>query len=272
MKYVHAGSEKIPALGFGTYRLAGQSCVNAVKDAISLGYRHIDTAEMYGNEKETGEGVRQSGIPRNDVFVTTKLWTDSLAPDEVHLTAEQSLTSMQMDYLDLLLIHWPSSRIPLDETLGAMNQLREEGKVRHLGVSNFNIGWLDKAHETGVPLITNQVEYHAMLGQEKLLGYLRSKGMFLTAYSPLAKGRLVNHPTLLEIGKKYGKTDVQIALRWLVQQDDVALVPKASSPEKRRNNFDIFDFELDAEDLERIDGIEKNRRIVDLPGLSPEWD
>ncbi len=272
MKYVKTGSEHIPALGFGTYLLSGQTCVDAVRDAVAVGYRHIDTAEMYGNEAETGEGIRQSGVSRNELFVTTKLWNDSLAPSAVQRTTEQSLTSLQTDYIDLLLIHWPSSRVPLEDTLDAMNRLREQGKVRHLGVSNFNIALLQRALKTGVPLITNQVEYHVMLNQDKLMTFMRSHGMFLTAYSPLAKGRLVNNPVLREIGEKHDKTDVQVALRWLVQQDDVATVPKASGPDKRRKNFDIFDFELDSEDLELIDRLEKNRRVVDFPGLSPQWD
>ncbi len=272
MKYIDVGSERIPALGFGTFQLHGQNCVDAVKDAISIGYRHIDTAGMYHNETETGEGIKASDIARNELFVTTKLWTDSLAPDAVRKTTEHSLQQLQTDYLDLLLIHWPSSSVPLEDTLGAMHRLREEGKVRFLGVSNFTIAWLKEVDKTGIPVITNQVECHVLLSQEKLLNYMREKSMFLTAYSPLAKGRLVNHPVLDDIGRKHGKTSTQVALRWLIQQDDVAAIPKASDQEKRRKNMAIFDFELDSEDLEKIDALEKNRRFVDFPGLSPEWD
>lgn len=272
MKYIDLESEKIPALGFGTFRLSGNECVEAVMDAIATGYRHIDTAEMYHNEDATGEGISRSGINRSELFLTTKLWVDSLAPDAVRRTTERSLEKLRTDYLDLLLIHWPPKDVPLEDTLLAMDRLRREGKVRHLGVSNFNIAWLKKAAHTGVPLITNQVEYHILLSQEKLLNYMRSNGMFLTAYSPLAKGRLVNHPVLDEIGKKYHKSSTQIALRWLMQQEDVAAIPKASTPAKRRANLDIFDFELDSEDLERIASLEKNKRFVDMPGLSPDWD
>jgi len=272
MKYVHANSEKIPALGFGTYRLRGQFCVESVKDAILAGYRHIDTAEIYGNEAETGQGVKLSGISRDDIFITTKLWPNSLTPNAVRRTTERSLESIGSDYLDLLLIHWPSSEVPLEDTLGAMNLLKEEGKVRHLGVSNFNISWLEKALGTNVPLITNQVEYHVMLSQDKLLNYLRSQNMFLTAYSPLAVGRVISNDIIQETGRKHGKTPAQIALRWLIQQDDVAVVPKASSDKKRHENLNIFDFELDSEDLQRIARLEKDRRIIDMPGLSPDWD
>ncbi|MEX0681734.1 MAG: aldo/keto reductase, partial [Balneolales bacterium] len=158
------------------------------------------------------------------------------------------------------------------DTLGAMDRLRHEGKIRFIGVSNFNLAWMEKAVQTGVPLITNQIEYHALLSQDKLLNYLRKHKMFLTAYSPLAKGELAGHPVLEEIGRKHAKNATQVALRWLIRQDDVATVPKASSHEKRRENMEIFDFDLDEEDLERIASLEKDRRIVDIPGLSPQWD
>jgi 2,5-diketo-D-gluconate reductase B len=272
MNYLTVHGCQIPALGYGTYKLNGNHCVEAVRDAIQVGYRHIDTAVMYGNEAETGEGMRKSGIPREELFVTTKLWPDSLAPKSIRSTVAESLKYLKSDYIDLLLIHWPNPHIPLDESLGTMDELRVEGKIRFLGVSNFNIAWMEKVEETGVPVITNQVEYHVLLSQDKLLSWLRERDMFLTAYSPLAKGRLVYHPVLQEIGRKHDKTATQIALRWLVSQDGVAAVPKASSEEKRRKNFNIFDFELDPEDLERIALLEKDQRFVDLPGIAPEWD
>ncbi len=272
MKFIQADSARIPTLGFGTFTLSGKQCADAVSDAIALGYRHIDTAEMYHNEEGVGDGIRQSGIHRKELFVTTKLWTDSLAPDRVVQTTERSLKLLQTDYVDLLLIHWPSSDVPLEDTLGAMDQLRQKGMTRFLGVSNFNIAWLERALNTGVPLITNQVEYHALLSQDKLLTKMREHGLFLTAYSPLAKGKLTTHPVLSEIGKKHTKSATQVALRWLIQQDAVAAVPKASDHKKRRNNLDIFDFELDTEDLERIGSLEKDQRMVDIPGLAPRWD
>ncbi len=272
MKYIERDATKIPALGFGTYQLTGSSCMESVADAIKLGYRHIDTAVMYNNEADVGEGILKSGINRNELFVTTKLWTDSLAPDQVVKTTQASLKALKSDYVDLLLIHWPSSSVPLEETLGAMDQLRHEGKVRFIGVSNFTISWLEEAFKTGVPLLTNQVEYHALLSQEKLLSFMKQHHLFLTAYSPLAQGRLVDHPVLREIGQKHHKSGIQVALRWLIQQDQVAAVPKASDPQKRRKNLNIFDFELDSEDIERIQSLEKNRRFLDFPGLSPRWD
>ncbi|MDG5766580.1 aldo/keto reductase [Balneolales bacterium ANBcel1] len=272
MKYIDIDSERIPALGFGTFGLSGKQCADAVSDAIAMGYRHIDTAEMYRNERSVGDGIVQSGINRGELFVTTKLWTESLAPDRVRETTEASLRNLQTDYIDLLLIHWPSSAVPLEETLGAMDRLRSEGYVRFLGVSNFPVAWLKRALQTGVPLITNQVEYHVLLSQEKLLSFMREHQLFLTAYSPLAKGSLADHPVLAEIGRKYDKTATQVALRWLVMQDGVAAVPKASDTEKRRKNIDIFDFELDSEDLEQLRLLDKNRRFVDIPGLSPRWD
>ncbi len=272
MKYLTANGTQIPVIGFGTFRLGGNQCVEAVNDAITIGYRHFDTAVMYGNEAETGEGIRRSGINRHEIFITTKLWTDSLAPRSVRQTTSESLKYLKTDYIDLLLIHWPSSSVPLEDTLEAMNELRLEGKVRFLGVSNFTIAWMEKVEKTGVPVITNQVEYHALLSQEKLLNYLKSAGMFLTAYSPLAKGRLAYHPVMQEIGRKHNKTGSQIALGWLVQQEGVSAIPKASSSEKRRKNFDIFNFQLDSEDLERIALLEKDQRLIDIPGMSPDWD
>jgi len=272
MNYIAVQGSRIPKLGFGTYRLNGNQCVDAVRDAIEMGYRHLDTAVMYGNEAETGEGMRQSGVPRHDLFVTTKLWPDNLTPVSIRKTVSESLKYLKSDFIDLLLIHWPNPSIPLEDTLGTMDQLRQEGKIRFLGVSNFNIAWLERAEKTGIPIITNQVEYHALLSQDKLLSWLRDRNMFLTAYSPLAKGRLVYHPVLQEIGKKHNKSATQVALGWLVQQDGVAAVPKASTDEKRRKNFNIFDFELDPEDLERIALLEKDQRFVDLPGIAPEWD
>jgi len=272
MIYVSYKDAQIPALGFGTYRLNGDECVDAVRDAIDAGYRHIDTAVMYGNEAETGEAIRQSGVPRHEFFVTTKLWPDSLTPASIRETVSKSLTYLKSDYIDLLLIHWPNPRIPLEDTLGTMDKLRQEGKIRFLGVSNFTIAWMEKVEKIGIPVITNQVEYHILLNQDKLLSWLRDKEMFLTAYSPLAKGRLAHHPLLQEIGRKHGKSATQIALRWLIQQDQVATVPKAATPEKRRKNFAIFDFELDSEDLETIISLDKDQRFVDLPGIAPEWD
>jgi len=272
MIYVSYKDTQIPALGFGTYKLNGDECVDAVRDAIEVGYRHIDTAEMYGNEAETGEGIRQSRINRQELFLTTKLWPDSLTPESIRQTVSESLKYLKTDYIDLLLIHWPNPQISLEDSLGTMDKVRREGKIRFLGVSNFNVAWMEKVEKTGISVITNQVEYHVLLNQDKLLSWLRDKGMFLTAYSPLAKGHLVYHPVLEEIGKKHGKNATQIALRWLTQQDQVATVPKASTPEKRKKNFAIFDFELDSEDLKTIARLDKDQRFVDLPGIAPEWD
>ena len=272
MNYLTVRGTHIPVLGFGTYKLRGNHCVESVRDAIDIGYRHIDTAVMYGNEAEIGDGMQQSRVPRQDLFLTTKLWPNSLTPASIRKTVSESLAYLKSDYIDLLLIHWPNPSIPLEDTLGTMDQLRLEGLVRFLGVSNFNLEWMERVEQTGVPVITNQVEYHVLLSQDTLLGWLRQRDMFLTAYSPLAIGRLVNHSALQEIGRKHDKTATQIALRWLVQQHGVAAVPKASTAEKRRKNFDIFDFELDPEDLERIALLEKDQRFIDLPGIAPKWD
>ncbi|MDI6401847.1 aldo/keto reductase [Balneolaceae bacterium ANBcel3] len=272
MKYIEINKQKIPALGFGTFGLKGEAGVKTIVEAIQMGYHHIDTAESYYNEEETGKAIKKASVPRDNLFLTTKFINESLSGKNLPQEMEASLKRLKTDYVDLLLIHWPSKTIPLEETLGAMNRLKEEGKIRNIGVSNFTTALLKEAKKTDIPIITNQVEYHVYLSQEKLLTYMRENGLFLTAYSPVARGKVLDDQTLVNIGKKHNKNAVQIALKWLISQDDVAAIPKASHPEKCRSNLDIFDFELDEEDVSTINRLEKHHRLIDVPGLSPEWD
>jgi 2,5-diketo-D-gluconate reductase B len=259
-------------LGFGTWQLDGDVCSRAVSTALDIGYRHIDTAQAYENEAQVGGAIAASGVARQELFLTTKLWTTNLEPNRVLSSLDESLNKLRTDYVDLLLIHWPSATVPLKETLDAMLQLVDAEKVNAIGVSNFPVKQMREAVETcKAPIACNQVEYHAMLTQDAVLDYARKHNIVITAYSPLGRGRLAKHPLIVELGSKYGKEAGQIALRWLLQQDGVAAIPKAASQKNAQLNFDIFDFELSAEDMKAISALGGNNRYVN-PSFSPQWD
>ena len=260
----------IPKLGFGTWQITGGDCVVAVRDALELGYDHIDTARAYGNEAQVGQGLHDSGRNRDEVFLTTKLWYTQLSAVGVHDQVEQSLRDLRTEYVDLLLVHWPNRRVPVAETLGAMREARDAGRVRHLGVSNFPSALLREALDHA-PLLCDQVEYHPYLGQPHVLELARERDIVVTAFSPLAQGQVLRDPVLREIGEAHGKTPAQVALRWLLDQPNVAAVPKASSREHRVANLDIFDFELTDEERGRIAGLERGLRTIDPP-WAPDWD
>ncbi len=272
MKFIEVKGARVPALGFGTWPLSGAEGARAVREAIELGYRHIDTAQLYGNEAEVGTGIAQSGVARGELWITTKLSRDHLTAKEVARSTDESLRKLGLDHLDLLLIHWPSRAVPLAETLGAMTKLRDAGKTRFIGVSNFTTKLLDEA-VTHAGIVCDQVEYHPFLSQRAVLAAVRKHGLFLTAYSPVARGRVPNDKTLQAIGKKYGKSAAQVALRWLIDQDKVAAIPKAGNRTHMQTNIDIFDFTLAPEDRAAIDALGAgNDRIVDIAGWSPDWD
>ncbi len=264
---------RVPALGFGTWPLGGRGCADAVRMALDIGYRHVDTARMYGNEAEVGRAVRDSGLAREDVFVTTKIWPDDLAYADVGRCADDSLRNLGTGYVDLLLIHWPSKSVPLGETLRALGEVRAAGKARLVGVSNFNTALMREAvEECGADIACNQVEYHPFLAQNRVLGLVREYGMMLTAYMPLAKGKAARDPALAAIAERHGKTAAQVALRWLIQQGPVAAIPKAGSEAHARENFDVFDFALSAEEMARVSSLTaRNDRLADF-ALGPEWD
>jgi len=261
---------EIPKLGFGTWEITGTAAIEAVSDALALGYRHIDTARAYGNEAEVGRGLADSGVERGDVFLTTKLWYTRLSPAQVRTQLEGSLRDLGTDYVDLLLIHWPNPDVALGQTLGAMAQLRDEGKVRHLGVSNFPCALMQEALQIA-PIIADQVEYHPYLAQPELLALARERDLMLTAYSPLAHGRLLADPVLREIGATHAKSAGQVALRWLLDQPQVAAIPKASSHENRAANLAVFDFELSDRERGRIAALARGERTANPP-WSPRWD
>jgi diketogulonate reductase-like aldo/keto reductase len=253
MEYVTVEGVDVPALGFGTWPMKSETCRTAVRTALEHGYRHIDTAQMYENEAAVGQAIAESDVPREDVFLVTKLLSGNLAHDNVLRTAKSSRDRLDTDSIDLLLIHSPSRSVPIEESIGAMNQLQADGMVEHIGVSNFSVEQLEAAMDASeTPILTNQVEYHPLTSKGNLLEFCIDHGIMLTAYTPVARGRVVGNDTLEVIGERYGKTAAQVTLRWLVQQELVSAIPKASTPEHIRENIDIFDFELTAEEMEEI--------------------
>ena len=251
MHNVEVQGVSIPALGFGTWKLTGKDCEESVADALEIGYRHIDTARMYENETEVGRGMTASGVPREDVFLVTKIWPQDFAKDRARKAAEDSLRQLNVDYVDLLLLHWPSSDTPLAETLGVLAALREEGKIRHAGVSNFPNHLLDESLEI-MPILTNQIEYHPYTDRAAVVEHCQARDVMITAYTPLARGAVDKDPVIRRIAERYGKTPAQVTLRWLIQQDKVSTIPKAATPDRRRENLDIGDFTLDDEEMAAI--------------------
>lgn len=273
MIVIEANGARMPALGLGTWELSGSVAVRIVEYALEVGYRHIDTAQMYGNESEVGTAVRASGVAREDLFVTTKIWPDRFRRGDLQRAAEASVERLGF-VPDLLLLHWPNPNVPLGETMEALVDARERGLTRHIGVSNFPTALMAEAIRLSpVPLVTNQVEYQPFLSQKRVLAACRAAGMALTAYCPLARGRVFGHPVLERIGARYGKTAGQVALRWLLQQPMVAAVPRSAKPDHVRANFQLFDFSLTSEEMEAIAGLaDPHGRVVDIAGLAPAWD
>ena len=270
MKYANVQGVSVPALGLGTWDLRGEACTEAVHHALSLGYRHIDTAQGYDNEEFVGAGLQKAGIARDEIFLVTKVKPDNFRREAVLTSTTESLGKLQTDYVDLLLMHWPNPDVSLDETLGAFLELHQQGAVRHIGVSNFPSKLMDKAQEI-TKIFANQVEYHPYLSQETLLEQARTQDYLLTAYSPIAQGQVTDDPALQEIGEAHGKSAVQVTLRWLIQQDRVAAIPKAASEKNRVNNLDIFNFELSDDEMARIFGLAQGERLV-APENGPDWD
>jgi diketogulonate reductase-like aldo/keto reductase len=265
---------EMPAIGCGTLFPEPESAAPLVAAAIECGYRHIDTARKYGSEEAVGEGIRASGIAREELFITTKVTEEDAKADDFARSVDTSLKAIGVDYVDLLLIHWPQPKVPMEETLGALAKAKRDGLARHVGVSNFTVALLDEAHQkTTEPLVTNQIEYHAYIRQDKVLAACRKYGMIATAHVPLARGKIVNDPVIGEIAAAKGKTASQVALRWLVQQPDIAVVPRTTNRERLAENLDIFSFSLTDEEMDRIGALrENNVRVVDPAVRRPVWD
>lgn len=259
----------VPALGLGTWQLQNETCRETVRTALQLGYQHIDTASAYGNEADIGQALRESSVTRASLFITSKVWYKDLSPDALLRSCRESLKNLQIDQLDLLLVHWPNAEISLRQTLQALQQTVIQGLCRHVGVSNFPPALLSEAL-LSAPIECIQVECHPYLSQEDLRAFAAQRQLLFTAYSPLARGKVLQDPVLQDVGRKYGKSPAQVALRWLVQQPGVAAIPKATSKAHLQHNMDIFDFQLDAHDLERIAALNQNKRLVD-PDFAPDW-
>ena len=272
MHYVEANGAKIPAIGLGTWELSGRTCSRIVEQALRLGYRHIDTAQIYENEREVGEGLRASGVRRDEVFVTTKVWTSHFAPNDLERSAKESLARLRLTDVDLLLLHWPNPQIPLTETLGALARAKQLGLARHIGVSNFTVALIEEAAAAcPEPLVCDQVEYHPYLDQTKVKDACARHGRALVAYSPVAKGRIKNDRALARIGDRYRKSAAQVCLRWLVQQN-VSAIPRTSRLERLSENINVFDFELSDEDMSQISAMGSAAgRLTDF-GFAPKWD
>lgn len=262
----------IPKLGLGTYRLEGDSCRAAVESALSLGFRHIDTAEMYGNESPIGDAIAASGIRRADLHVTTKVWSDHLSPAAIRSAFDASLAKLKLDQVDLYLVHWPAPGMNLGAIFETLLALRAEGRTRAIGVCNFPVALLrETIEEIKAPIACNQIEYHAMLDQSAVRTYLAAKSIPIIAYCPLAQGRMASDPTLAAIGRKHGFDAAQVALKWLLDQDGVAAIPKASRAESQKANLDALKLSLDDEDRAAIAALPKDRRCVN-PSMAPAWD
>lgn len=272
MEYLQTQCISLPRLGLGTFRLQGDGCRAAVESALGLGYRHIDTAEMYGNEDPIGAAIAASGVARNDLHVTTKVWNENLAPDAIRRAFDSSLKKLKLDHVDLYLVHWPANGMKLPAMFETLMKLKEEGRTRAIGVANFNIALLKTVvEEIKAPIACNQVEYHVMLDQTPLRKYLAAKSIPLVAYCPLAQGRAASDETLMAIGRKHGASAAQVALKWLLDQDGVAAIPKASRAESQKANLDALHVGLDDEDIKAIAALPKNKRCVN-PGFAPAWD
>jgi 2,5-diketo-D-gluconate reductase B len=271
---VEAHGAGIPLVGLGTWDLRGRTCARVVEQALRLGYRHIDTAEMYDNEREVGEGLRASGVKRDQVFVTTKVWPSHFAPRELERSAKESLVRLRLSEVDLLLLHWPNPNIPLSETLPALCKLKRMGLARHIGVSNFTVALIEEAVKIAAePLVCDQVEMHVFLDQSKVVAACRRHGMAVVAYSPIARGGAKNDQVLARIGKVHGKSAVQVSLRFLVQQA-IVVIPRTSRVERLSENLAIFDFALsDAEMAEIASLAHRDGRVVNYSySGSPKWD
>jgi len=265
-----ANSDGIPKLGLGTWQNTdGDECAKSVTYALDLGYEHVDTAQAYGNEEHVGEGIENSGVNREDFFLATKVWIDNLEYDDVIETTEDSLDKLGTDYVDLLYIHWPAREYEPEETLAAFDELYDEGKIKHVGLSNFEPEHLEEAKEhLDAPIYANQVEMHPLLPQDELVEYVQENDMTLVAYSPLARGEVFDVPELTEVAEKHDASEAQVSLAWIMSKDNVVAIPKATGEDHIEDNYGALTLELDDEDIEKIDDIGTKERQVD-PDFAP---
>jgi 2,5-diketo-D-gluconate reductase B len=272
MENLNTQGISLPRLGLGTFRMQGDACRAAVESALGLGYRHIDTAEMYGNEEPIGAAIASAGVARGDLHITTKVWNENLAPDAIRRAFDASLKKLRLDHVDLYLVHWPAKNMNLPAMFETLMKLKQEGRTRAIGVANFNIALLKTVVEDiKAPIACNQIEYHVMLDQTKVRKYLTAKSIPLVAYCPLAQGRAASDEKLMAIGRKHGASAAQVALKWLLDQDGIAAIPKASRAESQKANLEALKLTLDDEDRKAIAALPKDKRFVN-PGFAPAWD
>jgi len=272
MHKVTSFNAEIPALGMGTYTINGNRGAQLIAKALGMGYAYLDSAQMYDNEADVGKGVKLSGQPREDVFVLTKVHPENIGKKDFLNSVEESLRKLSLDHVDLLLIHWPNPNVPVVESVGELIKAKERGYTRFIGVSNFNIAQINAALATGAEIVTNQVEFHCLIDQRKVHEFLRGKGISMTAYSPLGQGRLLGHPMLASLAKKYDRSQAQIALRWLVAHDGVIAIPRSSNENRLTENLGIFEFELSEQDMKALGSLSTpSQRFVDWY-YSPQWD
>ena len=270
MHVVEAKGVRIPAMGVGTMTLKGEACVEIVSTALTLGYRHIDTAQLYGNEREVGEGIRASGVKREDIFLTTKVTWNRL--HEFEKAVDDSLAALKVPFVDLLLIHWQGHERKVADTVKTLCTLKRKGLARNVGVANFTVAMLDEAMQAAdEPVINNQIEVHPFLDQTKVIAACRRHGVSITAYCPNARGRVFGNAVLQRIGKTHGKTVAQVSLRWLVQQGMIA-IPRTANPAHLADNLDVFDFTLSDADMAEIAALKRPDGRVINPPHAPQWD
>ena len=263
----------VPVVGFGTWKLKEDTAQMCVTKAIESGYRMIDTAQAYGNETYVGRGIKDAQLPRKDLFLTTKVWTENFRDGDLQQSVEKSLERLGTDHTDLILLHWPKDDVPLDETLAALNDVRSKGLTKNIGISNFTTSQMDEAVKLSeAPILTNQVEYHPFIDQTPIIEAAHSLGMALTAYSPLAQGKVFDEPVIKRIADKYGKSPAQVTVRWFIQQPGVITIPRSSSPDHLAANNDIHDFALTPDEMGQISALKATgKRLID-PAWAPEWD
>ncbi|SNY91616.1 Aldo/keto reductase [Cohaesibacter sp. ES.047] len=275
MLYVHSNGATMPALGFGTFRMEPKDVVKMVPLAIKQGFRHIDTAQAYGNEDAVGEALVASGIARDEIFLTTKVWIDNFDPQDFLPSIEDSLKKLRVDHVDLLLLHWPFvKKVPMDVQMPEFNKAVDRGMTRHIGLSNYTVSQINQAVSLSkAPIVTNQVEYHPYLSQQLVLNACKQHGMALTSYYGMADGLVPRDERLADIGSAYGKSAAQVALRWLIQQPNVAALSKTVNPSRLAENFDIFDFSLSTGDMEAIHALARqDGRLLSPAQRAPDWD
>jgi diketogulonate reductase-like aldo/keto reductase len=274
MKNISANGADIPAIGLGTWELRGEQCAQLVSAALQNGYTHVDTAQMYQNEDVVGEGIRASGIDRDSLFVTTKVWPDNFSSDDFARAVDERLDLLDCGVIDLLLLHWPSRTVPLAETIAALNKAKRAGLSRHIGISNFTVKQVDEAVAlSDEPLVCNQIEFHPLINQDKVRAACSRHGLAVTAYCPIARNKVADEPVMQEIAARHDASPAQIALAWLAGLGEVISIPRSSKPERLAANLKALQISLNQEEMEKISSLgSRNTRLVDPESVRPDWD